>query len=181
MGTWEWTVLDFIQQHIRNGVLDTVMPAITSLGDAGMIWILISFALLISRKHRKSGMILIVAMVLDAILCNGILKPLIGRIRPFGWRTDITLLIPPPADASFPSGHTAISFAVVTVLFLRKERYWYLSLVLAVLIAFSRMYLYVHFPTDILGGCLLGVLCGVLAVGIFRVIDQWHGIHREEK
>ena len=90
-------------------------------------------------------------------------------------------MIPPPADASFPSGHTAISFAVVTVLFLRKERYWYLSLVLAVLIAFSRMYLYVHFPTDILGGCLLGILCGVLAVGIFRVIDQWHGIHREEK
>lgn len=181
MGTWEWTILDFIQQHIKNDVLDAVMPTITFLGDAGIIWILISFALLISRKHRKTGIILIMAMVIDAVLCNGIIKPLIGRMRPFEWNADITLLITPPKDASFPSGHTAISFAVVMVLYLRKERYWYLALILAILIAFSRMYLYVHFPTDILGGCVLGVLCGVIAGGLYRLVAWGYELHRKKE
>ncbi len=181
MGTWEWTVLNFIQENIRNEILDGIVPAITALGNAGMIWIILACALMISKKHRTTGMILVAAMVIDAVLCNGILKPLVDRMRPFEVNPDIVLLIPPPQDPSFPSGHTAISFAVVTVLYLRKEKYWYISFVLAVLIAFSRMYLYVHFPTDVLGGCVLGILCGGLAVMLFKKLDRSNAVNRKEE
>lgn len=103
------------------------------------------------------------ALVFDVILCNGILKNAVARTRPFDVNTGISLLVKKPTDYSFPSGHTAASFAAVTVLFFAKEKYRYPALVLAVLIAFSRLYLYVHYPTDILGGILVGILCGVIA------------------
>ena len=89
-----------------------------------------------------------------------ILKPLIGRVRPFVFRPDLPLLVPPPGDASFPSGHTAAAFAVVFALKTAGSPLWRPALALAVVTAFSRLYLYVHWPTDILGGVLLGAAVG---------------------
>ena len=103
------------------------------------------------------------ALVLDVILCNGVLKHVFARVRPCDVNTTIQLLVPRPSDYSFPSGHTAASFAAVAALFFAgQKKLWKPALVLAVLIAFSRLYLYVHYPTDILGGIAVGVLCGYI-------------------
>ena len=103
------------------------------------------------------------ALVVDALLCNVILKPLVARIRPYDVNTAVQLLVSKPVDYSFPSGHTAASFASVVALFMAGERkLWKTALVLAVLIAFSRLYLYVHYPTDVLGGLILGLIAGYL-------------------
>ena len=100
---------------------------------------------------------------MDALLCNLILKPLVARIRPYDVNTAVQLLVSKPVDYSFPSGHTAASFASVVALFMAGERkLWKPALVLAVLIAFSRLYLYVHYPTDVLGGLILGLIAGYL-------------------
>lgn len=158
----EMGILDWIQS-IRTPIGDAVIPLITKLGNGGMIWILLSVILLLIPKTRKSGAILAAALCVDGILCNGILKNLFGRIRPCDVNTSVALLIPRPADFSFPSGHTAASFAAVTALYLggRRVKERYLSaLVLAVLISFSRLYLYVHYPSDILGGIFVGIFAG---------------------
>ena len=131
----ELQILDAIQT-IRTPILDRLMCFITSLGSAGRVWILLAVILLIRPKTRKSGAIILTALVVDLILCNGILKNLVGRTRPFDVNTSVSILINKPRDFSFPSGHTAVSFAVVAALFFSgKKKLWKISLVAAVLIA----------------------------------------------
>ena len=150
-------------QGLRTPITDRIMCAVTSLGNVGMIWILLAVVLLVLPKTRKSGCIVMAALVLDMILCNGVLKHVFARVRPCEVNTTIQLLVPRPSDYSFPSGHTAASFAAVAALFFAgQKKLWKPALVLAVLIAFSRLYLYVHYPTDILGGIVVGVLCGYI-------------------
>ena len=139
------------------------MCFITRLGDAGMVWILLAVILLVIPKTRKSGIILMVALCVDFVLCNGILKNLFARIRPCNINTQVQLLIARPNDFSFSSGHTAASFTAVAALYLSGEKkLWKPALMLACLIAFSRLYLYVHYPTDILGGVLVGIAAGYI-------------------
>ncbi len=159
----EIKILDFIQT-IRTPVGDMAMKFIPTLGNGGIIWIATAIILLCIPKKRKSGLILIAAICIDVVLCNGILKNLIARIRPCDINTAVQLLVARPLDYSFPSGHTAASFAAVSALFFCKERKIMVpALVLACLMAFSRLYLYVHYPTDILGGILVGTISGWLA------------------
>lgn len=139
------------------------MVFITRLGDAGIIWILLSIVLLLIPKTRKSGAVMVVALVVDVLLCNIVLKNLVARTRPYDVNTGVHLLVAKLHDYSFPSGHTAASFASVTALYLAGEKkLWKFALVLACLIAISRLYLYVHYPTDVLGGILFGVISGYL-------------------
>ena len=176
----ELQILDVIQT-IRTPILDRLMWFITSLGSAGRVWILLAVILLIRPKTRKSGAIILTALVVNLILCNGILKNLVGRTRPFDVNTSVSILINKPRDFSFPSGHTAVSFAVVAALFFSGEKkLWKISLVAAVLIAFSRLYLYVHYPTDILGGIVAGILAGYIG---YRVVDwlQTSILHRADQ
>lgn len=159
----EIQILDWIQ-GLRTPAGDIFMPVITSLGNAGIIWILLAALLLIIPKTRKTGAVLAIALVLDVVLCNGIIKNLAARMRPYDRNPVVELLIHKPIDYSFPSGHTAASFAAVSALYFAGEKHmWKPVLVLAVLIAFSRLYLYVHYPTDVIGGAMLGILCGYLA------------------
>lgn len=161
MTTAELSILDWIQQNLRCGFLDAVMPYITKLGDAGIFWIITAVVLLIIKRTRPLGFAMAIALVFDVILCNGILKPLIARTRPYDINTAVQLIVARPTDYSFPSGHTAASFAAASSLWFSKSKLWIPATVLAVLIAFSRLYLYVHFPTDVLGGVFIGVLCGL--------------------
>lgn len=159
---FDMVILDLIQSNIRTGFMDAIMPFITQLGDAGLIWIILSIGLIIPKKTRKIGFVMIIALILNGIICNIILKPMLARIRPFDVNTAIKLLINKPRDFSFPSGHTSASFTAASVLFFRKSKLFVPSLVLAFLISFSRLYLYVHYPSDVLAGLVLGVLCGYM-------------------
>lgn len=160
---FEFTILDFIQQHLRSDWMDKIMVAITHLGDAGIVWIVLTLVLLLIPKMRKVGIVLAVALVFDLILCNCIVKPFIARIRPYDINTAVELLVGRQVDYSFPSGHTAAGITCTVALYaMRRKWLWKIALFLSILIAFSRMYLYVHFPTDIIGGVVLGVVCGIL-------------------
>ena len=168
----EISILNWIQS-MRTPLGDAIIPLITKLGDAGIIWILLSIVLLIIPKTRKSGVILAVALCVDVVLCNGILKNLFKRIRPCDVNTAIQLLVVKPDDFSFPSGHTAASFAAVAALYFAGERkLWIPALVLAVFIAFSRLYLYVHYPTDILGGIIVGIIAGYISNWIRNQLEK---------
>ena len=125
----ELAVLDWLQAHLRCDFLDAVMPWISRICDHGEIWILLAAVLLLLWKHRWTGMSLSFALILDLICCNIVLKPLVGRVRPFLVNTAVELLTAPPADASFPSGHTAASFAAVFALRASGSPLWKPALV----------------------------------------------------
>ncbi|MBD8917908.1 MAG: phosphatase PAP2 family protein [Clostridium sp.] len=174
----ELRFLDFLQT-IHTPLLDKILAFITSLGNAGIIWIVLAVVLLILPKTRKTGIIVAAALLMDLILCNLILKNLVARVRPYDVNTAIAILIKKPLDFSFPSGHTAASFAAMTALFLAKmKKAWIAALVLAVLIAFSRLYFYVHYPTDVLGGAVVGILSGIIGYAIVEKIDKRRKVAR---
>lgn len=168
----DFGILDFIQANLRCGLLDTVMPLITKLGDGGILWICCSLLLLIYPKTRKVGAVMAVSLALEALFCNVLLKPLVARIRPYDVNFNVQLLIPRPKDFSFPSGHTGASFAAVSALFFCRSRFSISALVMAVLIGFSRLYLYVHYPTDVLAGVLIGIVFGWLGNMLVKVAGE---------
>ncbi len=172
MQEFEFAILDGIQNHLRCGFLDVVLPFITRLCDHGEIWIVLAAVLLLLRKKRRSGGAVAGALVLDVIGCNLILKPLFDRVRPFVVNSGVNLLVDPPLDASFPSGHTAASFAAVFALLAMKDPLWKPALAVAVVMAFSRLYLYVHWPSDILGGILVGAAAGWGGAWLIRKFSE---------
>lgn len=157
---FELGILDALQT-LHTPIGDLAFCFITKLGNAGFIWLVLAAVLLVRPKTRKSGVIVAAALVLDLIVCNGILKNVFARVRPCDVNSSVALLVARPTDYSFPSGHTASSFAAVAALYFAGEKkLWKPALVLAALIAFSRLYLYVHYPTDILGGIVVGIAAG---------------------
>ncbi|WP_040212991.1 phosphatase PAP2 family protein [Clostridium polynesiense] len=156
-------ILNNIQQYLKNPFLDNIMPFITALGDAGIIWILISIILISTKKYRKAGIVCALSLAINAVLGEVVIKNVIQRARPFIHDPSLDLLIAKPKTFSFPSGHTASSFAAAAALSVYLKRYSIIFWVLAVLIAFSRLYLYVHFPSDVAGGILLGLISFKLA------------------
>lgn len=168
----DFSVLDWIQRTLGNPVADTIFPFITRLGDGGLIWILLALTLIILPRTRKTGIILAVSIASAAVVCLIIIKPLAARARPFVQNPGFQLLIPPPYGFSFPSGHAASSFAAASALFFRKSRLFVPAAVLAFLIAFSRLYVYVHFPTDVLAGMLIGLAAGASVCRIDRKIQK---------
>ena len=161
----DFSILFFIQENIRCAFLDVVMPFISMLCDNGEIWILIGIVLLFFKKYRKFGVFVLVAMLMGSLIGNEILKPIIARPRPCHLLSSLhDMLVKIPHSYSFPSGHTTSSVVAATVLMRANKKFGFFAVPLAFLIAFSRMYLFVHFPTDILGGTVLGVLVGFFTV-----------------
>lgn len=163
----EFKVLDFIQEFLRCSFLDFLMPKITALGNDGIIWIIAALVLLATKKYRRGGVALAVGLIAVLLIGNITLKPLIARTRPFDLVEGIELLIGAPTDFSFPSGHTLSSVVGAAILTMTDRRFGYIAIPLAVLIAFSRLYLYVHFLTDILGGVLIGAVISTVIYYIF--------------
>lgn len=158
----DMAVLDWIQANLRAGFLDAATPLVTVLGDHGIFWIALAVVLLLLPKYRKAGATVAIALILEFLCCDILLKPLAARPRPCDVNTAVQLLIRHPGGFSFPSGHTGASFAAVSALFFGKSSLWKPLLPLAVLIALSRLYLYVHYPTDVLTGLVLGIAAGWL-------------------
>ena len=164
--SFDLPILDWIAAHLQCGFLDFIMPCITLLGDGGIFWIACAVILLFTKKYRKTGLGMGAALILGLIVCNMILKPWVGRIRPYDLQerlgNTIPLLIERQHDFSFPSGHTFASFEAATVLMLHNKKLGIPALILACLIAFSRLYLYVHYPTDVITSVILGTAFGFL-------------------
>lgn len=157
-------ILLFIQDVIRNDMLTPFFTAVTRLGNAGLIWIVISLLLLFSGKTRKIGVMSVLALFMSLCINNFILKNLVARSRPFDAIGALIPLIDRPTDFSFPSGHSGSSFAAACV-YVRKlpKPVGVPLLVLAVVIALSRLYIGVHYPSDVIVGMIIGVLISYLA------------------
>ena len=163
----DWTVLHWIHDTLTCPFLDAVMPKLTLLGSGGAVWLLAAGALLLSKKYRRYGVFLLAGLAVGVLVGNLTLKPLIARPRPCWLDASVPLLIGNPTDYSFPSGHTLASCIGATVLTRANRRFGLAAIPLAALIAFSRLDLYVHFPSDVLASALLGpaIGLGVCAAG----------------
>lgn len=161
---WEGGFLFFLQEHLRNPLLDNVMRFVTSLGNAGFVAIIACIVLLGIKKYRKVGMAASLSLVMDFLIVNVLLKNLVARIRPYEVLDGLQLIVKEATDFSFPSGHSGACFAVASVMFLSLPKKVGVPAVgLALLIAFSRLYVGIHYPTDVLGGILIGCLTGWVA------------------
>lgn len=168
----DFAVLDAIQS-IRSGVLDAIMEFITHLGDGGFIWIALALLMLFVKKYRPCGAAAAMGLLMGLVIGNGILKNLIARERPCWINEAVQLLIESPHDFSFPSGHTLSGFVVAIVIFRHDKRFGVPALVLAALIAFSRLYLYVHFPTDVIAAIVLAIILAIASdVIVTKLIDM---------
>ncbi len=161
----EFSILYFLQS-LHTPWLDVLMKEITSLGDHGIFWILTGVILLCFKNTRIIGLCVILSLAVGFLVGNTFLKNVIARERPCWIDSSVPLLIHNPRDYSFPSGHTLASFEGAVSIWLYNRKWGTAALILAALIGFSRMYLFVHFPTDVLGGLILGVLIAFLVHSI---------------
>ena len=167
----DWWILHGIQQTLRCEVLDFLMPKITMFGNGGALWLLAALVMVISKKYRKYGIALFGALAVGFLIGNVGLKPLVARARPC-WLEGAELLIASPTDYSFPSGHTLSSVIGAVVLTAANRRFGFWAIPAAALIAFSRLYLYVHFPSDVLTSLCLGLVVGLAAVAVCRRLPR---------
>lgn len=154
-------------QSLHFPLLNYIMIFITSLGNGGLIWIAAALFLIFQNKNmlKREGFTIAVALIIFCVLGLLILKPIIARPRPFVAQ-GVDILIKEPMGFSFPSGHTGSSFAAASVIYFYNKKRGLLVLILATLIAFSRMYLFVHYPSDIVGGLILGIISSRIAIKI---------------
>ncbi|GAA0122719.1 MAG: phosphatase PAP2 family protein [Clostridium argentinense] len=170
--TVDKTLIDFIHHNLRNPLFDKLMPLITHLGDGGAIWIIISIILLFNKDYSHIGFLCLISLLLSTVLTEGIIKNIVERVRPIIRYPISDPLINIPKSFSFPSGHTSSSFAVATILFILLPQYKIIPIVLALLIGFSRIYLYVHYPSDVFAGILVGILSAFIVILGYNVIKK---------
>ena len=169
--SFDLPILDWIQANLKSGFMDVFMPFITKFGDHGLFWMIVAAVLVIFPKTRKTGLGMAFAMVIGLVVCNMTLKPLVARIRPYDLQLQefgitIQLLGERMHDFSFPSGHTIASFEACTALMLGNKKFGIPATILAVLVAFSRLYLYLHYPTDVIASVILGTAFGFLGYAL---------------
>lgn len=183
INNWDVSVLDWMYENLRNPVCDAIFSTLTHLGDAGIFWIALSLVFIFTKKYRKIGIMMGAALLMGVIVGNGIVKNVVARIRPYdlydkvhGTTDYIKILIGAQSDYSMPSGHTQASFAAATALLINNRKYGVPAIILAFIISFSRLYLYVHYPTDVIAGMIMGITWAVLSVllvnYIYRCIEK---------
>ncbi|WP_234123373.1 phosphatase PAP2 family protein [Clostridium hydrogenum] len=162
------SILVAIKKYIQNKYLDRIMPIITGMGNLGIIWVVIALALMLDKQYREIGNIVVLTLIISTIVGEGIVKHVVRRVRPCNFYNNLSLLIEKPVSYSFPSGHTLSSFAVAEVLSKYWSQYKLIFIGIALLIALSRLYLYVHYPTDVIAGIVIGILCSKLVFMILQ-------------
>ncbi len=166
---FDFKILNYISENLHTDFLDKFFTLITQIGGhKGLFWIGFAIILIIIPKTRKIGIAALIAMLIGFIVTNLIIKNAVARIRPYDVNTAVELLVKPLKDYSFPSGHTCVSFAASSAVFLFNKKLGIPALILAVFIGFSRLYLYVHYPTDVLAGAVIGIVSGIVAVKIVK-------------
>jgi len=195
---FDWSVFSLVDKLFHpgsNAFFDTFFAWITKLGDSGIFWIVLGLVFCLFRKTRKAGAVVLAALVLDVALTNGLLKNVFARPRPYdspnadfadAFRSYFDFIgagkVEKPNDFSFPSGHTAASFAgAIAGMFAvygkpaiqKLKPFTWILLVLAILIGFSRIYLGVHYATDVLFGALIGTVCAAAAYVLFKLFQKW--------
>ncbi len=168
----DFMILDWIQENLHCELFDRIFPVVTFLGEKGWFFIVLAVILLCVKKTRRWGAWLATSLFLGLVFCNMLLKNVVARVRPYDQVEHITLLVDKLSDYSFPSGHTVAAFECFAVFMMMpvKKIYKVLAGILAFAIAFSRLYLYVHFPSDVLAGMLIGLLFGMMGVRIVEMI-----------
>lgn len=167
----EADILFWIHDHLSCGFLDFLMPAVSLLCTANIMWFMFALLLIRKKETRRIGVILIIALIVSIIICNLFLKPMVGRIRPYNVY-DVTLLVPANMEYSFPSGHTTGVTVVTTIVCMYFRKWMWPMILFALTVMFSRMYLFMHYPTDILGGILVGIVSVILSHAIVKGIEM---------
>lgn len=168
---WDAGVLMWIRDNLSCGFLDAVMPVISRICTADIIWFIAVLLMIRDRRTRKAGTVLLLALVISILIVNIILKPAVGRIRPYD-ALDVPIIVSPSSEYSFPSGHTTGVTVMASVLLLsgyRKAGYG--MSVFVVMVMFSRMYLFMHYPTDIMGGILAGIASVAFAFAVLEIYE----------
>lgn len=165
--TVDYRVLLWIQEFVRTPLLTAVFRFYTHLGDKGLLWICLTIGLLFFKKTRKTGFLCAGSLIGSLLVNNELLKRLVARMRPFDAFADLEALVGRPGGDSFPSGHTGAAFAFSWVVFrTQPKKYGIPALILAALMGISRLYVGVHYPTDVLGGMITGIGIGEVMVRI---------------
>ena len=167
------SILLWLQNSVRNPVLNPIMIFITHLGDKGLFWIVLTQLLLCFRKTRRAGVTSMISMVITLLVVNVVLKNWIARVRPYELIEGLNLMIEKQHDFSFPSGHAGNSLACAWVLFrCMDKKYGIPALVLALLISFSRLYVGVHYPTDVFAAIIIGIAAAEAAIVIVKALRK---------
>lgn len=166
--------LTWVHENMSSEILDTIMKFISCSGDYAAVWIILSIVLLIKKPTREIGIVMFFAILMGFLLNDLMIKPLIERPRPFIDDPSLPLVISPPGGYSFTSGHTVKAFAAAFVMFIYDRKWGTGFLVYATLIGFSRVYLMVHYPSDIIAGVLIGILCAVAVYSIIKYCKKRH-------
>ena len=171
-------ILYYIQNNLRTPFLNEFMTNFTSLGNMGLIWIGLTLLMLIYPKSRKAGICSTISMILCALSVNLVIKNVVARTRPYETYELVRCLIPPENDYSFPSGHTSIAFAsMLPVYCMLGKKIGILAIIAATLMAVSRLYVCVHYPSDVLVGLIIGSVCAIISCKIIyprllKIVEQ---------
>ena len=173
-------ILLWIQENLRCPVLDYIMKCFTRLGNSGLIWISCVVIMFLFKKTRHTGNVLIFAMFINLLVSNFLIKNLVARTRPFNTVFGLESIIGKIGEYSFPSGHASNSFTAAVVIFmLMPKKFGIPALILATLISFSRMYVGVHYPTDVLAGAFIGSIIAIIIVAVDKKIRDKRPLDKE--
>lgn len=160
--TWDASVITAIYENVHSAFLTMFFRIVTLLGEGGIFWIAVAVILLFFKKTRRSVICIGASLLIGVIVGNGIIKNVVARPRPYDAIAGIESVVSHLSDYSFPSGHSLCCFEAATALAMNRTKWAIPAYVGAVLVAVSRLFLFVHYPTDVICGALLGVLFGVL-------------------
>ena len=174
INTFDSQILLWVEQYVRSPFLSFIFVSLTTAGNAGMIFILLGLVLLFFKKTRKIGLLLLISIVVSYIINDLIIKNIVRRERPFLSIEELSALVAHPKSYSFPSGHTASAFSAMTSLFFTKKKYAPIGLIFAFLMGFSRIYVGVHYPSDVLVGAIVGTLSAFICGYIYNKIRVYN-------